>query len=145
MTALFLEGILMTLHFDGLNLMSHFISQPSSAFRSSCSCIISLMIRISLYNKLSSAKRRTSDSHGKREQNTRICKAKLEELLKISIDSRIYSLSMPSDRICLNRLGSNHSNQHTFTRAHSEKGSKICQQRLQDPNTWVCHQNAYKS
>jgi hypothetical protein len=50
---------------------------------------------------------------------------------------------MPSDRICLNRLRSNHSNQHKFTRAHSEKGSKICQQRLQDPNTWVCHQNAW--
>ena len=62
MTALFLDGILMTLHFDGLNLMSHFISQPSSAFRSSCSCILSLMLRIFLYNKLASAKRRTSDS-----------------------------------------------------------------------------------
>jgi hypothetical protein len=52
----------MTLHFDGLNLMSHFFSQLSSAFRSSCNCILSLVLRISLYNKLSSAKRQTSDS-----------------------------------------------------------------------------------
>ena len=59
---MFLGGILMMLHFDGLNLMSHFFSQLSSAFRSSCNCILSLVLRISLYNKLSSAKRRTSYS-----------------------------------------------------------------------------------
>ena len=62
MTALFLGGILMTLHFDGLNLLSHFFSQLSSAFRSSCNCILSLVLQISLYNKLSSEKRQTSDS-----------------------------------------------------------------------------------
>jgi hypothetical protein len=42
--------------------VSHFFSQLSSAFRSSCNCILSLVLQISLYNKLTSAKRRTSDS-----------------------------------------------------------------------------------
>ena len=45
--------------FDGLNLMSNFFSQLSSAFRSSCNCIHVLSL---VYNKLSSAKRRMSDS-----------------------------------------------------------------------------------
>ena len=56
---MFLGGILMMLHFDGLNLMSHFFSQLSSAFRSSYNCIHVLPL---VYNKLSSAKRRMSDS-----------------------------------------------------------------------------------